>query len=91
MMFGVLSWLDIYFRNMVGQTRRTFFPEVGQGSDTQGTETTQDPPLPTHPPTPMMAPIVGMDQLQQILGGVPKTVEFAKATKNYISYGGTRF
>ena len=92
---------------MVTQTRHTFYPQVGQGSGTQDTESTQDPPppafpapFPTPPPTPVAAPLlapavaplmIGAEQLQQLLGGAPRADDFAKATKNYISYGGTRF
>ena len=80
MMIGVLNnWLVTYFRNMVGSTRQVHYhPEVGQGSDTQGTATMQDTP-PTFPPfaplphalvmAPMVAPLmIGAEQLQQLLG-----------------------
>ena len=76
---------------MVRSTRQVHY-EVGQGSDTQGTATTQDTqPPPVAPPTlapvvvPVAAPTVGLDQLQQIFGGLTRVDEFAKATKNYIS------
>ena len=78
---------------MVRSTRQVHY-EVGQGSDTQGTATTQDtqlPPVAPPPLAPVVAPVVGMDQLQQLFGGLPRVDEFAKATKNYIAYGGTRF
>ena len=88
---------------VVSSTRQVQYrSEVGQGSKTQGTATTQD----THPPPPPLAPVlapvlapaplaaplmIGAEQLQQLLGGAPRADDFAKATKNYISYGGTRF
>ena len=86
-------------------TRRAFYPEVGGGSGTQDTESTQGPPppppvfpapFPTPPPTPGMAPalaplMIGAEQLQQLLGGLPRGDEFSKATKNFSLYGGTRF
>ena len=88
-----MSW--IFFRNMVvGSTRQVQYqPEVGQGSDTQGTATTQDAHPPPPPPlAPVLAPMmIGAEQLQQLLGGVPRADDFANATKNYISYGGTQF
>ena len=78
---------------MVGRTRQVHYePEVGQGSDTQGTATMQGTPAPPPPLAPILAPVmIGAEQMQQLLGGMPKTDEFARATKNYISYGGTRF
>ena len=35
--------------------------------------------------------MIGAEQVQQLLEGMPRTDEFARATRNYISYGGTRF
>ena len=50
---------------VVTQTRGTFYPQVGQASGTQDTESTQGPPppafptpFPTPPPTPVAAPVV---------------------------------
>ena len=88
----VLSIIWLLFRNMVGSTRQVHYePEVRQGSDTQGTATTQD----THPPPPPLAPVVaplliGAEQLQQLLGGIPRGDDFSRATKNFSLYGGTR-
>ena len=62
-------WFGYLFRIMVRNTRQVHYqPEVGQGSDTQGTATTQDTqPPPPFAPSPLalvVAPMVGMDQLQ---------------------------
>ena len=94
MMCGAKSCLDIHFRNMVRSTRQVHYqPEVGQGSDTQGTATTQDTqPRPFAPPplVPVMAPLlIGANQLQQLLGA--RADDGVRATKNFQLYGGTRY
>ena len=92
-MIGVLTSIWIFFRDMVVESTRQvqYRPEVGQGSETQGTTTMQD----THPPPPLapvLAPmLIGAEQLQQLLGGALRADEFAKATKNYLFYDSTQF
>ena len=87
-MCGAKVLFGYSFSIMVRNTRQVHYqPEVGQGSDTQGTATTQDtqPPPPPFAPLPLvpaMAPLlIRSDQLQQLLGA--RADDGFRATKNF--------
>ena len=64
--------------------------EMGQGSGT----TPDLEPTPAAPPAtpPPLAPMmIGAEQVQQLLGGLPKGDDFSRSTKNFSLYGGTRY
>ena len=63
--------------------------EAGQGSGTTpDTDPTPAPPPFTSPLAPIM---IGAEQVQQLLGGLPRGDDFSQSTKNFSLYGGTRY